>query len=373
MIGSRSNSIALFQGTDQNWFGNARRLHAAGPADRHPLSPPAPADTPHATFGSRTLMPLTAKILPAMSPSPPWNDVIIAESVVASHLVPVLRKRTIPLLDATELSPPHGHHGTEIASIDVKTGHIACFGDGNGVPGGPRAVRWSVRGDCDELKQRLQWCCGGSSAQIRGTSLLTEALDMAVCLDLPSLMYNALAYGNCGGSHGHSTRINYRRFEIKGLDNGRKSTSNSCLRNLVWGRSGHIDCFGNGNGVPGGHALSYSGICYGAVLLALEPDEPQGFCAGVVPRRDCEHQRQDWPHQLLWRQQRRTRGPCAGHILIRYGAVLLDPEPDEPQGFCTSVVPVVGARGSAQALCLRLVLKARACLRLCTRLRRSCG
>jgi hypothetical protein len=144
-------------------------------------------------------------------------------------------------------------------------------------------------------------------------------------------------------------------------------------RQLVWGRSGHIDCFGDGNGVPGGHALSYSGICYGAVLLALEPDEPQGFCAGVVPRRDCEHQRQDWPHRLLWRQQRRTRGPCAGHILIRYGAVLLDPEPDEPQGFCTSVVPVVGARGSAQALCLRLVLKARACLRLCTRLRRSCG
>ncbi|KAI0244908.1 hypothetical protein BJV78DRAFT_1159397, partial [Lactifluus subvellereus] len=150
MIGSRSDSIALFQGTDQNWFGNARRLHAAGPADRHPLSPPTPADTPHATFGSRTLMPLTAKILPAMSPSPPWNDVIIAESVVASHLVPVLCKRTIPLLDATELSPLRGHHGIEIASIDVKTGHIACFGDGNGAPGGPRAVRWSVRGDCDE-------------------------------------------------------------------------------------------------------------------------------------------------------------------------------------------------------------------------------
>ena len=56
--------------------------------------------------------------------------------------------------------------------------------------------------------------------------------------------------------------------------------------------TGRIDRFGSNDGAPESRALLiYSGIHYDAAVLAPEPDAPQEFCASVVPVVGAEGER----------------------------------------------------------------------------------
>jgi hypothetical protein len=53
---------------------------------------------------------------------------------------------------------------------------------------------------------------------------------MAIRLDLPSLTYDALAYGYCEGSHWHRALVNNGQFKVNALGEARDSAGDGGLR-----------------------------------------------------------------------------------------------------------------------------------------------
>jgi hypothetical protein len=52
---------------------------------------------------------------------------------------------------------------------------------------------------------------------------------MAVCLDLPSLTHDALAYGYCESSRWHRALVSNGRFKVNALSKAREGAGNGSL------------------------------------------------------------------------------------------------------------------------------------------------
>jgi hypothetical protein len=84
------------------------------------------------------------------------------------------------------------------------------------------------------LGQGLRQLWGAYPPQVHGAPLFMQTLDMTVCLNLPSLTHDALAYGYCKNARRHCACVCNRSFKINGLSEARESPGNGGLRGMCF-------------------------------------------------------------------------------------------------------------------------------------------